>query len=119
MSPAPSRTGSAPGTVVVVVGAVVDVVEGEVVVVDPSMAGWLFQVIPVSDQVVLLRLRTVPPAGLPPLEMSSTWSRSLALVTVPLIPDTVNRTNVRRTGELSTSNWPDVPKFVPALSLCT
>ena len=76
--------------------------------VAPSMAGWLFQVVPVSDHDVLEIARNVPPAGLPELPLI-VRSRILALVTVPLTPETVNRRNERRTGELSTTSWVDVP----------
>ena len=76
--------------------------------VAPSMVGWLFQVVPVSDQVVLDMRRNVPPASLPLLPLI-VRSRSLAPVTVPLTPLTVKRRNERRTGELSTTICVDVP----------
>src|SRR6266511_2653421 len=87
--------------------------------VGPSIAGWLFQVTPVSDHVVLVMNRSVPPFGLPPLPMSSTWMRSLALATGSVRPPTVNRRKVRRTGELSTMIWDAVPKFVDGDVFCT
>src|SRR6266508_4063601 len=87
--------------------------------VGPSIAGWLFQVTPVSDHVVLVMDRSVPPFGLPPLPMSSTWMRSLALATGSVRPPTVNRRKVRRTGELSTMIWDAVPKFVDGDVFCT
>src|SRR5262245_31465988 len=83
--------------------------------VAPSMAGWLFQVVAVSDQVVLLTSRTVPPTELPPPPTLSTCSRNVTPVIGSLTPDTVKRRNVRRTGELSTCSWAAVPKLVEAL----
>jgi hypothetical protein len=53
-------------------------------------AGWLSQVIPVSDQVVSLTACSVPPAGLLALWMSVVWIRSLALVTGSTRPLVVN-----------------------------
>jgi len=42
-------------------------------------------------------------------ETSSVWMRSLAWLTPPVIPETVNLRNDRLTGELSMPSWPDVP----------
>src|SRR5262245_47151367 len=74
----------------------------------PSMAGLLFQVVPVSDHVVLVIALNVPPVLLPLLPLMVRM-RSLALVTGSVSPLTVNFRNDWRTGELSTTNWAEVP----------
>lgn len=74
----------------------------------PLMAGWLFHVVPVSDQDVLVIDVNVPPLVLPELPLI-VRIRSLALVTGSVRPLTVNFRKLRRTGELSTTNCVEVP----------
>ena len=81
--------------------------------VRPSMAGWAFQVTAVSDQVVLDISFQVPPLLLSAPATSSTWSRSLALVTGSVSPLTVNlRNDALDLGRVDTDARPLVPKLV-------
>ena len=70
--------------------------------VAPSTAGWLFQITPVSDQVVLLIEVKVPPLLLSAPETSSVWMRSFAPLTAAVRPETLNLRYIRLIGELST-----------------
>ena len=76
--------------------------------VTPSMAGWLFHVVPVSDQVVLVIDLNTPPLLLP-ASPSIVRIRSVALVIGWVSPLTVNFRKLRRTGELPTTNCVEVP----------
>ena len=76
--------------------------------VAPSIKGLLFQVVPVSDHVVLVINFQVPPLLLPLFPLI-VWMRSFAFVTACVRPLIVNLRNDKRTGELSTTNCVDVP----------
>ena len=81
-------------------------------VVVPLIVGRVFHVTVLSDQVVLELVRTVPPAGLPPLLLFATWSRNRALVSVPLTLRRSNRRKLCVVGEPSAISWLVLPDLV-------